>query len=189
MKKLLIAAVITSFAFCIFAGCKPSAKGEMDKWEVNKKDLLESATNWPSFKAILDKKMADAQKLWDEALKLTDEAAKSQKMKEANDFLNDLLNQFTQIKYKVKGIEDSISKFNSKKLTKVEDLTRQKAVSSARNVLVEVQKMLSTAKVKAEDEAKTITQDIISKLISAQGDIDRAIKSLEPQKTTTKKKK
>jgi hypothetical protein len=189
MKKFMIMAVIASFVLCVITGCKPSTKGEMDKWEVSKKDLAEATAKWPAFKGVLDKKMADAQKMWDEALKLTNEDEKAKKMKEANAFLDDLLNQFTQIKYKMKGVEDAIAKFNGKKLTKSEDSIRQKAVSEAQKIIKQAENTLSTAKARAEDEAKGITQDVISKLIGVLGDIERAMKSVEPQKTAAPKKK
>jgi len=184
MKKLISTAAIIFTVTVIMAGCKPSAQNETKYWENNKKDLAEAVVNYPAFKDVLEKKMAEAQKIWDEAGKLTSEDPKAAKMKEANEKINELLNQFTQIKYKSQGIEDAIKKLNAKLLTPVQNITRKSAVSSARKALDDVGSMLASAKVTGDDDTKKITGEAISRLISARGAIDRAIKSLEPQKSS-----
>ena len=188
MKRSSVVIALVCLAAFVATGCKPSAKNEIQYWENAKKDFAEAVSSYPAFKDVLAAKMTEAQKLWDDAQKATGEEQAKQ-MKAANEKLNELLNQFTQIKHKSKGVQDAIDTLNAKKLTVSEDATRKKAVAAARKALGEVTDMLANAKVAAEDEAKKITGEAISKLISAQGDIDRAIKSLEPKKSSTAKKK
>jgi len=188
MKKFIYLAIFGCISFVLITGCKPTSKNEITYWENNKKDLAEATAAYPNFKPLLDRKMADAQKMWDEAGKLSSEDEKAKKMKAANEFLNELLGQFTEIKYKKKGISDTITKFNNKMLAKNEDAIRYKAVHTAMGVLSEVDAALATAKPATEADAKVITKDQISKLISAQGAIDREMKAVEPKKTDAKKK-
>ncbi len=189
MKRATLFVALLCLASFLASGCKPSMKNEIQYWDNAKKDLAEAIAEYPAFKDLLNAKMAEAQKLWDAAEKATGEDEKAKQMKAANEKLNELLGQFTQIKTKIKGIEDAISKLNAKKLTKVEDITRMKAISAARKAIAEVKDLLAKAKPEAEEDAKKITGDAISKLISAQGDIDRAIKSLAPQKSSSPLKK
>jgi hypothetical protein len=189
MKRYLTVTIALIAAASFIIGCKPSAKNEVQYWENNKKDFAEAVAKYPNFKDVLDKKMAEAQKIWDEAEKASGDDAKAEKMKAANEKLNELLNQFTQIKFKSQGIEDAIAKLNAKKLTTSEDVTRTKAVNAARAALKDVAAMLAAAKVTGDEDAKKVTDDAISKLIGAQGDIDRAAKSLEPAKTAAPAKK
>lgn len=188
MMRSFSALVVTLFCTALIMSCKPTTKNEIQKWENNKKDFAEAVMKYPAFKAVLDAKMAAAQKIWDEALKIGKEEEKAKKMKEAGDKLNELLNQFTQIKYKSKGINDAIAKFNSKKLTKTEDKVRQKAKADAVKALADVEAKLAKAKPADEADAMKITKEAIGDLITAQGNLDRAIKSVEPKKAPAKKK-
>lgn len=187
MARILAAFAVTLFSAALLLSCRPTAKNETQKWENNKKDYAEAVTKYPSFKALLEQKMAAAQKLWDEAVKIAKEEEKAVKMKEANDKLNELLNQFTQIKYKTQGIQDAIEKLSSKKLARSEELVRQKAKDEAVKALAEVRDMMAKAKPAIEEDAMKITREVIGRLITAQGNIDRAIKSLEPKKAPKKK--
>ncbi len=189
MKRYLTMTVALIAAAAFIAGCKPSAKNEVQYWENNRKDFAEAVAKYPAFKDVLNKKMAEAQKIWDESEKISGDDAKAAKMKAANEKLNELLNQFTQIKFKSQGIEDAVAKLNAKKLTTPEDITRTKAVNAARASLKEVADMLAGARPAGDEDTKKITGDAISKLIGAQGDIDRAIKSFEPAKAAPAKKK
>jgi hypothetical protein len=123
--------------------------------------------------------MKEAEGIWEEAGKLTDEEAKAAKMKEANSKINELLNQFTQIKYKSEGILKAIDKIDDKKLTKAKDKIRDDAIEEGRNALSSVEAKMSGAVVTNEEEAKAVTKDAISILISAQGTLDRAIKAIK----------
>jgi hypothetical protein len=189
MKRYLTTTIALIAAAAFIIGCKPSAKNEVQYWENNKKDFAEAVAKYPAFKDVLNRKMAEAQKIWDEAEKISGDDDKAAKMKAANEKLNEILNQFTQIKFKSQGIEDAIAKVNAKKLTTLEDITRTKAVNAARASLREVADMLAGAKVTGDEDTKKVTGEAISKLISAQGDIDRATKSLEPAKAAPAKKK
>ena len=75
------------------------------------------------------------------------------------------------------------------KLTEPAHSNRNKASSAAYSGLSEVASAVSKAAPANEEEALKVTKEAISKLISLQGDVDRAISASKPAPTTTKKKK
>lgn len=169
---------ISLLALFVLANCKPNAKNEAQYWANHKKELAEATAKWPNFRAVLDNKMKEASAIWAESEKITNEEEKAAKMKEANEKIDELLNQFTQIKYKSEGILKAIDKIDDKKLTSSKDKIRDDAIADARKALNEVNSKMASAQVSNEEEAKAITKEVISTLISAQGDIDRATKSI-----------
>ncbi|MDX1959807.1 MAG: hypothetical protein SFU98_14640 [Leptospiraceae bacterium] len=175
IKKLIILSTLLAFSFY----CKPNAKSQLQYWENNAKAYTEAVNTYPNFKVLLEAKMKEATAIWTEAEKLTDEEAKASKMKEANDKLEDLLGQFTQIKSKTEGLLSSINKLDAKKLDKKKDAVRDDAVDSAEKTIAEIKQKLQSATPANEEEAKTITKDVISSLISAQGVVDRAAKAVK----------
>jgi len=172
-----------SIVFIILLGfiwvCKPNAKNQVQYWENNAKSLAWAAQKYPNFKALLDAKNKEASALWAEAAKLTKEEDKAAKMKEANDKLEELLGGFNQIKSKSEGLLSSIDKIDDKKLNAAKDKVRDDAIESVQKTLAEVNQKLTSANPANEEEAKSITKDAISSLISAQGVIDRATKSIK----------
>jgi phosphatidylserine/phosphatidylglycerophosphate/cardiolipin synthase-like enzyme len=85
MKHLVIL-----FCFAIFAliSCGLSLESENENWKKN----LEAANNlkaeYAVFKPLIDKKIEEATKLWDEAAKISNEDQKLKKMLAANDLLD-----------------------------------------------------------------------------------------------------
>jgi DNA repair exonuclease SbcCD ATPase subunit len=166
------------FAF-VFGNCKPNSKSQIQQWESNQKEFAEATTTYPNFKALLDAKMNNAKAIWGEAEKLTNEEEKVQKMKEANEKLNELLNQFTQIKYKLEGILKSIDKIDDKKLNSKKDKIRDDAIEEGQKAIALVKEKMSAAAPTNDEEAVAVTKECISILISAQGTLDRAIKAIK----------
>lgn len=189
MKQVVALFVASLFAGALFVSCKPKASNELQYWENNKKDFASVTVKYPNFKEILDKNMADATKMWDEALKITKEDDKAAAMKKANEKLTSVMGQLTQIDSKSKSLEDAIAKFNAKKLTKDQDKIRGKAVAEARKALADVAGAIAKAKPASDEDALKAAKEGIDNLISAQGALDRAMKSVEPKKADAPAKK
>ena len=75
------------------SACGPSSKNETKYWDNNKASITENGTKFPGFKGLLDARMAKAEPIMQEALKLSDEEAKAKKMKEANEALDPQLSR------------------------------------------------------------------------------------------------
>ncbi len=123
--------------------------------------------------------MTDAKAIWTEAEKQANEEEKAQKMKEANEKLNELLNQFTQIKYKSEGILKSIDKIDDKKLNSKKDKIRDDAIEEGQKALALVKEKMGAAAPTNEQEATAVTKECIDALISAQSTLDKAIKAIK----------
>jgi uncharacterized coiled-coil DUF342 family protein len=185
MKKTFGSVLCACAALMIMSGCKPTTKNEMQYWDNNKKEYAEAVAKYSVFKPYLLAKKNEAEKIWQDALKITAEEEKAKKMKEANEKIDELLNQFTQIKYKSQSLEEGIDSLSNKKLTKEENRIRVEAIDDAYRNIHEVAESMRTAKVASENEVKKLTGDLISKLITAQGNFDRkvtAIKKIQGKK-------
>jgi hypothetical protein len=89
-------------------GCAPRAQNEQQYWDNHQKEMAEFNGKWPGFKALLAARDAKAKPIFEEASKLTDEKAKGEKMKQANEALAEgLLGKMTEVKYKAEGIEST----------------------------------------------------------------------------------
>ncbi len=179
MKKIIALSLFFSLFVITFSGCKPTAKNEVKYWENNKKEFAEAVALYPSFKGVLSAKMEEAKKIWSEAEKISNEENKAKKMKEANEKIDEVLNQFTQIKYKIQGIERSIGDLNGKKLKPSVHRKRLEITGKAKAVIQEAGNKLRNATFTGEEEALKVTKDVIGSLITAQQNIDSFIKSIK----------
>jgi hypothetical protein len=177
-------AATAALAFSLLlVGCAPSTKNEQQYWDNNNKAAAEYSAKWPAFKTLIAAHQTKAKPMWDEASKVADEKQKAEKMKAANEALNDgLLSKLGEIKYKSQDLEKTVAQLNSLKLTKDKDATRDAAVASGQRALSAVETALSTAKPASDDEAVKLLSDQISKLISSNGDADRSLKALKGKK-------
>lgn len=169
-------------AFAV-AACGPSAKNEQQYWDNNNRDIAELSIRWAGYKGLMAAHQASAKPLWDEASALTDEKAKAEKMKAANAALKEgLVARGIEVKYKVEALESAIKKLNDLKLEKSQQSRREAAVSSARSAIAAVESTLAAAVPASDEEGKKLLDEQVSKLISAQGNLDRAHTSLKPSK-------
>ena len=84
MEKL-----VTTLLLCFFFlnSCGPSLESENESWKKNLDALSALKTEFPVFKPLIDAKIEEATKLWDEASKISKEEEKLDKMVAANDVL------------------------------------------------------------------------------------------------------
>ena len=163
----------------LILNCKPNTKNEQQYWTVHQKEYSDTISQYPNFKNLLDAKMIEAKKIWAESEKITNEEEKAAKMKEANEKIDELLNPFSQIKYKKEGILKSIDKIDDKRLNASKDKIRDEAIETGRKTISEITSKLNTASPANEEDLKSITKECISSLISAQGALDRAEKAIK----------
>lgn len=177
-------------AVTLFASsaCGPSSKNETQYWDNNKKAITEFGTQWAGFKKLLDERLATAEPLMAEALKVSDDEKKAAAMKAANAALDPLLGKMSEVKSKSDGIESDIKKLNDLRLPKSDSLSRKDAVSAARAALEKVEAAMVAAAPENEEQALEILKEQVSTLISANGALDRATKRLKPSKPTKEKK-
>jgi hypothetical protein len=170
-------------------GCSPSTKNEEQYWTVHQTEIGEYGGRWPGFKALLAARLEKARPVWESALAIGSDKEKAQKMHEANGLLADgLLSRLGEVKYKSKGIEDTIQKINGLRLPASRAGERREAVASAEQSVAAVESAMVAARPANETEALALLETQISKLISDGGSADRAYTRLKPEPDKKKKK-
>jgi len=85
MKKLFI---LLSIAVFSLVNCGPSMESENKAWQQNLDAAKNLKSEYPVFAALIDLKIEEATKLWNESSKITNEDQKLDKMVAANDLLD-----------------------------------------------------------------------------------------------------
>ena len=86
MKRLSLL-FITVLFFTVYS-CGPSVEGETKNWDRNIEQLNKLKTDYPAYADMIKAKIDEAQKIYDNAGSLSDEEAKADKLREANNILN-----------------------------------------------------------------------------------------------------
>jgi len=169
--------------------CSPSTKNEEQYWTVHQAEVAEYGGRWPGFKVLLAARLDQARPVWEAALAIGSDKEKAQKMHEANGLLADgLLARLGEVKYKSKGIDQTVEKINGLKLPMSRAGERREAVASAQRSVDDVERAMVGARPASEPEALKLLEEQISKLISDGGAADRAYTRLKPEPEKKKKK-
>ena len=187
---LRLAALALVALLGLVVGCSPNAKNEQQYWDNHQKDMTEFGTRWPGFKPLLDARLTKAKPLFDEASKLTDEKAKAEKMKAANEALaGGFVGKVSQVKYKTEGVQSTIKSMTELKLEKSKQEERAEAIADVQKSLDEIDAAMKNAKPATEEEADKIADEQIGKLIETGGEADRALTALKGTGAAKPKKK
>jgi hypothetical protein len=188
VNSALRAATLSLSLVAAAVGCGPRAQNEEQYWNVHQSEIAEVGGRWPGFKALLAARLEKARPAWEAALKIGDEKEKAQKMHDANALLADgLLSRMLEVKYKAKGIEDTVARINNLSLPLSRAAERQASVEAARRSVDEVEGAMIAARPASEGDAMKLLDDHVSRLISDQGSADRAYKRLKPEPVKKKK--
>ena len=184
-------ALTTTFVLALAGatGCSPSTKNEEQYWTVHQAEIAEYGGRWPGFKAPLAARLEKARPVWEAALTIGSDKEKAQKMHEANGLLADgLLTRLGEVKYKSKGIDETVEKINGLRLPMSRAGERREAVASAQRSVDDVERAMVAARPASETEALKLLEEQISKLITDAGAADRAYTRLKPEPEKKKKK-
>ncbi|HEU4410108.1 MAG TPA: AAA family ATPase [Polyangiaceae bacterium] len=179
-----VARLSTAMALALaLAACAPRAQNEQQYWDNHSKDMVELSSKYPGFKPLLAARQAKAKPQWDAAVAVADEKQKAEQMKAANGvFWDGVPSRLQEASLKLDGLEGAPNKLLALKLPKSKESERMGAVSKAQASAQEIRRALAGARPAAEADALKVLDDQISKLISAQGDADRALAALKKAK-------
>lgn len=108
MKK--ISFILISLLFLINA-CGPSVEGESKAWDKNVSNAEQAKKDFPNFASVIDTKLEEAKKIWEEAKGITEEEAKAEKMASANNLLSGgCVGNLISMKKKIKDVQTSLDK-------------------------------------------------------------------------------
>jgi hypothetical protein len=165
-------------------GCKKSAEGETASWAANTKTVAELKAQYPGFEPALQARLDEAQKLWDAAEGLSDDA-KVDKMAEANatltkGFVGDL-----------KALPGTMEELRKKRVEAAAQAGDESSRLGAKLAAEDAQKALDRAeaslKAGAKDEAsaKAVLDKITADLKTASAAVDNVLKA-DKKKTDDK---
>ena len=86
MRKLSII-FLALITFVVYS-CAPSVEGESKSWDSNVKQLKKMQTDFPAYAEMIKAKLSEAEKVFKSAEGISDEEAKAEKMREANNILS-----------------------------------------------------------------------------------------------------
>ncbi|MDF1547275.1 MAG: hypothetical protein P1P88_05605 [Bacteroidales bacterium] len=160
MRKLFTLFLITIFAI---NSCGPTLESENEGWQKNLDAVAKLKTDFPVFSPLIDKKLEEAKKTWEEAQGITNEDQKLDKMVAANNLLEaGPLGNLRNMKSRISGLK---SKKESLMKLKTPDY---KTEERAQNAFETVEKAIKKA-----DKVMYMTNDEFT-LESAPGEIDKA---------------
>ena len=164
MKKLVI---LFSIICYVLISCGPSMESENKKWTKNLSAANDLKAKYPVFAVLIDSKITEATKLWNDASGISNEDEKLQKMVSANDLLDEgSIGNLSNMQSK---ISDLRSKKESLMKLKTPDLQLE---SRAQNAFETVEDA-----VKKAEKVLYMTADEFN-IDEAPGEIDRAWNSL-----------
>ena len=173
MKKLFVILAVVAMAA---SACKKSVAGQKSQWDNALKDLDEATTQYPNLKALLTAKATEAKAIFADAEKISNEEQKAEKMAAAIAKLNENLGVVTEIKYKLKGIDDTIGKITKLKTTADRAKRATSEISAIRDEQNSIERNFSALKPATSEELNTQARELVGKIISLQGRADRTLK-------------
>lgn len=173
MKNALILTVIA--LTIITYACKPTNESEDRGMKNNKTKVASLKEKYPALSEMLDIKLKEAEKLYEEAGKISNEEEKIKKKKEANDIFNTpFMRDLSAIEPKMEDLEDAVKDMIKKKYEKSDLKKVEKARDDSYDLISEIKQILT--KGGSEDELKEILRKKTTELISMKGKVGRITK-------------
>ena len=105
MKKLKLLLIVT-LLFTVYS-CGPSVEGETKNWDRNLEQLKKMQTDYPAYADMIKTKISEAENVYDEATSISDEDKKADKMRDANNMLNQgCVGNLKNMNSKIEDIKD-----------------------------------------------------------------------------------
>jgi hypothetical protein len=188
---------ITLFLLLLVAmiACKKTVEGETSAWESNKTKLKKLKASYPSFAALLEKELKDAEAKWKEAQGISNEEEKIKKMSEANYTFNQgfvyelstLESKMDNMSRKSKELSNSITA-KDVNLSKSDLKTVIATNDEVKEALLQVEKLLNKG-VKSEDKAYSSIKEANKSLADAEAKLDAAMQIINANRGVKKNSK
>jgi len=185
MKKLTIL-FITFIAFAIYS-CAPSVEGETKSWDSNIQQLKKMQTDYPAYANMISLKITEAEKIYKGAEGVSDEEAKAEKMREANNILStgcignlkNMLSKIDDVERKKSELRKSAKSGNDKNYA-------ESVIDDAKDAIKKAEKVLNKKAENLDVNPCVKIERAYKKLETAYSDMSSAISSF---KSVDKKEK
>ncbi len=187
MKKLslLFVAILTIFVY----SCSPSVEGETKSWDSNVQQLKKMQTDYPAYAEMISSKLSEAEKVYKSAEGISDEDAKAEKMREANNILSSgCVGNLKNMLSKIDDVDRKKSELRKAAKTKSDMKYAESVIDDAKSAVKKAEKVLNK---KAEDlDANPCVkiERAYKKLETAYSDMTSAISSFRSAESKKNKK-
>jgi rubrerythrin len=185
MKKIALFLVLI---LAIFASCKKTVESEKRSWDINLKETTELKFEYPSFTNVLNEQIKTAETAMNEALTISDEKLKIQKMADANNLLNAVfvrnLKEIKSLKYSVRTKSTEV---RGLKLEYNEMMSSNQAISDGERIVYDSDMKLKNV-ISSKADADALSGLVLSDLRTAVSSLDRVIAKVKERENLEKKK-
>jgi len=185
MKRfsLLFIAIIMIVVY----SCAPSVEGETKSWDSNVQQLKKMQTDYPAYADMISLKMTEAEKIYKSAEGISDEEAKAEKMREANNILSTgCVGNLKNMLYKIDDVDKKKSELRKAANTKSDMKYAESVIDDAKDAVKKAEKVLNKKAENLEANPCIKIERAYKKLETAYSDMSSAISSF---KTAEKKEK
>lgn len=185
MKKIAMFLVL---GLVFIASCKKTVESEKRSWDVNLRESNELKYEYPSFANVITDQIKIAEAAMNEALALTDEKMKIQKMTDANNLLNaSFVRNLKEIKNLKYSVRTKSTEARGLRLDYNEMMSSNQAISNAERTLFDSEMKLKSL-VSSRTDADALSGLVLSDLKMAVSNLDRIIARVKERENLEKKK-
>ncbi len=185
MKKislLLVASLV------LFASCKKTVESEKKSWDLNMREANELKYEYPSFSNVLNEQIKNAETAMNEAVSISDEKMKIQKMSDANALLNSaFVRNLKEIKTLKYSVRTKTTEARGLKLDYNEMMSSNQLISDAERIVYDSEMKLKNP-VNSKIDADALSGLVLSDLKTAVSNLDRIISRVRDRENLEKKK-
>ena len=159
-------------------GCGPGTQKEHRYWEEHKEQAASHLARWPGFGAVLQGVIKRVEPTWLNAQLMTDEAARTKKMKAVNKAVGRLAGPLSEVAHKIESVRATVRELQALDVDKATADFQTRGVKMARKALTEIDQVLSTAKPDNELTAVAGLEPVIARLIATLSALERVHKQI-----------
>ena len=181
-------ALILVVGILLFVSCKKTVESEKKSWDLNLRETNELKYEYPSFGNVINDQVKIAETSMNEALAMTDEKLKIQKMADSNSLLNTgFVRNLKEIKSLKYSIRSRITEARGLRLEYNEMMSCNQAISDNERAVYDADMRLRNI-VSSRSDADSLTGLVLSNLNSSVSNLDRIIRQVRDREKLEKDK-
>ena len=179
MRKLTILFTLVLF---VAYSCGPSIEGESKSWKSNVKKLEKLKTDYPAYADMITKKIEEAEAVFEAAADISEEDAKAEKMREANNLLNEgCIGSLKNMTSKIKDVKDKKKELKKLLVGKsASDITYAEVVmNDSKDAVKAAEKVLNKKAEKLDANPCIKIENAFNELSNTYSDLEEAISNFK----------
>lgn len=185
MKKIALFLILS---LVLSLSCKKTVESEKKSWDINLREANELKYEYPSFTNVINDQIKIAETAMNDALAVTDEKMKIQKMSDANSLLNaTFVRNLKEIKSLKYSLRTKSTEARGLKVEYSEMMSTNQALADSERIVYDSEMKLKNA-ISTRADADALSGLILSDLKMAVSNLDRVIAKVRERENLEKKK-